>query len=98
METLTFTFPARTAATARAHAGVAGSGDLEVLLYPDGTTSTAGVRVRTSIDGYSDLWDLALSRFFGRHPVAGRYVINDCGATPGVVALRLLQAIEASET
>jgi len=98
METLHFDFPADVHAIRRARVGVVGSGDLEVLLFPDtGTTDArALVRVRTSVDGFAELWQTALYRFFHRHPVAGRYEINDSGATPGVVALRLLQAIEAS--
>ena len=34
MEHLTFDYPAQRAVTARAHVGVVGSGDLEVLLSP----------------------------------------------------------------
>ncbi len=98
METLHFDFPADIPALRRARVGVVSSGDLEVLLFPDtgNTGAQALVRVRTSVDGFAELWQAALYRFFDRHPVAGRYELNDFGATPGVVALRLLQAIEAS--
>jgi len=50
--------------------------------------------VRTSVDGYRDVWTNVLERFFARHPVAASIEINDFGATPGVVALRLAQAVE----
>lgn len=95
METLTFQFPADTLAAKRAHVGVVGSGDLEVLLRP-GEQGTASVRVRTSVEGFGQVWQTVLSRFFQRHPVAGSYELNDFGATPGVVTLRLLQLAEMS--
>ena len=37
-----------------------------------------------------------LDAFFAHHPVAGRYELNDFGATPGIVSLRLLQVQETS--
>ena len=37
-----------------------------------------------------------LERFFTRTPLAGRWELNDFGATPGVVNLRLRQASEAA--
>jgi len=105
MEHLTFDYPARRAVTTRAHVGVVGSGDLEVLLSPAGTstTSSAGsalsahVVVRTSVDGYSHIWKSVLDRFFTRYDGAAQIEINDFGATPGVVALRLAEAVEAAE-
>ena len=93
MEHLTFDYPARRAVTTRAHVGVVGSGDLEVLLSPAGTM-TAHVIVRTSVDGYSHIWKHVLDRFFSRYDGAARIEINDFGATPGVVALRLAEAVE----
>jgi malonate decarboxylase delta subunit len=74
--------------------GVVGSGDLEILLEP--AADRARVRVCTSVDGYGEIWRRVLQRFFERHPVAASLRINDFGATPGVVALRLEQALEAS--
>jgi malonate decarboxylase delta subunit len=93
VETLTFEFEATDPAERRAHVGVVGSGDLEVLLEPAAGNSAAVV-VRTSVDGYRDVWTNVLERFFARHPVAASIEINDFGATPGVVALRLAQAVE----
>jgi malonate decarboxylase delta subunit len=95
METLEFSYPGTRVVERRAHVGVVGSGDLEVLLEP---ASEAGARVlvRTSVDGYGTVWKLVLDRFFARHAVAAAVEINDFGATPGVVALRLAQALELS--
>jgi malonate decarboxylase delta subunit len=38
-----------------------------------------------------------LDRFFSRYDGAARLELNDFGATPGVVMLRLAEAVEASE-
>jgi malonate decarboxylase delta subunit len=109
MEHLTFDYPAQRAVTTRAHVGVVGSGDLEVLLMPNDSTNAADathpaaaalaahVVVRTSVDGYSHIWKSVLDRFFTRYDGAVQIEINDFGATPGVVALRLAEAVEASE-
>ncbi|MGA7779225.1 MAG: malonate decarboxylase subunit delta [Paraburkholderia sp.] len=96
MEHLTFDYPAQRAVTARAHVGVVGSGDLEVLLSP-ATAMSAHVIVKTSVDGYSHIWKSVLDRFFSRYDGAAQIEINDFGATPGVVALRLAEAIEEAE-
>jgi malonate decarboxylase delta subunit len=102
MEHLTFDYPAQRAVTTRAHVGVVGSGDLEVLLSPaaadaSGSALAAHVVVRTSVDGYSHIWKSVLDRFFTRYDGAAHIEINDFGATPGVVALRLAEAVEAAE-
>jgi malonate decarboxylase delta subunit len=96
MEQFEYNYPAKRKAPKRAHVGVVGSGDLEVLLEPiDGTI--ASVRIRTSVDGFKDTWKAVLDRFFGRYDGAVRIEINDAGATPGAVYLRLQQAVEASQ-
>lgn len=100
MQTLTYSFPAIRAASRRVHVGVVGSGDLEILLDPPAdasTADTATVRVRTSVDGFDTLWEGVLERFFATGGVAGHWELNDSGATPGVVTLRLRQAAEAAE-
>lgn len=79
----------------RAHVGVVGSGDLEVLVEPSNETV---VSVRTSVDGFQSIWRATLERFFARHPVAAKIEINDFGATPGVVSLRLAQALAKAES
>lgn len=102
MRTQYYQFPASRNPARRAHVGVVGSGDLEVLLEP-GTTGGSGgaaghaqVRVRTSVEGFDEVWQATLERFFARTPVLGDWELNDAGATPALVTLRLQQAAEAA--
>lgn len=94
MERLSFTYPAREPVARRVHIGVVGSGDLEVLLEPS-ADENAHVAVTTSVDGFGTVWKHVLDRFFTRFEGAAAIEINDFGATPGVVLLRLEQAAEA---
>jgi malonate decarboxylase delta subunit len=96
VEVIDLIYPARYAVPGRAHVGVVGSGDLEVLLEPS-SDQGAHVRIRTSVTGFRDTWKTVLDRFFSRYDGAAQIEINDAGATPGVVLLRLEQAVEASE-
>ncbi|WP_277960536.1 malonate decarboxylase subunit delta [Pseudomonas sp. RIT-To-2] len=94
METLTFEFPAGQPARGRALVGCVGSGDLEVLLEP-GQAGTLAIQVVTSANGASQRWEHLFTRMFsGQALPALRIDINDFGATPGVVRLRLEQALE----
>jgi malonate decarboxylase delta subunit len=93
MQTLNFEYAAQQPVTRRAHVGVVGSGDLEVLIEPS-SKPTTHVRVRTSVDGYDQVWKQVLDRFFSRFQHAAQIEINDFGATPGMVTLRLEQAAE----
>jgi malonate decarboxylase delta subunit len=95
MQTLSFDYPASRPVSRRAHVGVVGSGDLEVLLGPS-PDGQAHVAVRTSADGFEDVWREVLDRFFARNDLAAAIEINDAGATPGTVYLRLAQAAEES--
>ncbi|WP_424216218.1 malonate decarboxylase subunit delta (plasmid) [Streptomyces sp. BI20] len=94
MKQLTHTFPGSTRAARRAHVGVVGSGDLEILVEP--ADSGVTVHLRTSVDGFDTIWQAVLERFFSRTDLAATVHINDFGATPGTVALRLAQAVEAA--
>ena len=96
MERIEFDYPAKRQVSGRAHVGVVGSGDLEVLLEPAAGNSSH-VLVRTSVDGFRETWKAVLDRFFSRYDGAVRIEINDAGATPGSVQLRLEQAVEVSE-
>ena len=98
MQTLTYRFPARDIATRPIHVGVVASGDLEILLEPPAADAPTAVvvRVRTSVNGFDTVWHDVLERFFTRTPLAGSWELNDFGATPGVVNLRLRQAGEAA--
>jgi malonate decarboxylase delta subunit len=93
METLNFKYEAKQPLLRRSHVGVVGSGDLEVLIEP-APGPAADVRVRTSVDGYAQVWKKVLDRFFSRFDHAAHVEINDFGATPGTVTLRLEQAAE----
>ncbi|WP_445168758.1 malonate decarboxylase acyl carrier protein [Mycolicibacterium sp. Dal123E01] len=98
MQTLNYQFPASSVAARAIHVGVVASGDLEILLQPPAEgdpVDNVVVRVRTSVNGFDTVWHDVLERFFTRTPVAGRWELNDFGATPGVVTLRLRQAAEA---
>jgi malonate decarboxylase delta subunit len=95
MEKIELDYPAVERVTQRAHVGVVGSGDLEVLLEPS-PDARAHVRVNTSVDGFGAAWRNVLDRFFTRYRGAASIEINDFGATPGTVMLRLEQAAEAS--
>ena len=101
METLHFDFSPGTTATpvsAAAEAvlvGVVSSGNLEVLLERVALNGAAQVQVATSVSGYAPIWHAVLTDFFVRHPLRDvRISINDAGATPAVVSLRLDQAAE----
>ncbi|RFU64963.1 malonate decarboxylase subunit delta [Peribacillus glennii] len=95
METLTFDYEATKVIHKRSHVGVVGSGDLEVLLEPS-DSGRAHIHIRTGSEGFGEVWKLVLDRFFTVNDIAAKVTINDFGATPGVVNLRLAQALEVS--
>jgi len=95
IETLTYEYPARETVSRRAHVGVVASGNCEILLEPV-DADAASIVVRTSVTGFEGTWQAVLKRFFARNPVAVQIEINDFGATPAVVALRLEQALEGA--
>lgn len=95
MESLSFTWPGRKtlpAGFAPVLVGVVASGNLEVMVEPaDGGDCT--FEVATSARGFASIWEAVVRDFHDRHGLAGaRVSINDMGATPAVVSLRLDQA------
>ncbi|MGX7419119.1 malonate decarboxylase subunit delta [Carnobacterium gallinarum] len=93
MEKLSFSYQTNQKIHQPIHIGVVASGDLEIIMRPiDGTETT--VLVTTGSDGFQEVWQNVLDRFFQRYPVSAAIKINDFGATPGVVNLRLTQALE----
>lgn len=95
MEKLSFEYSATKSVPKRAYVGVVGSGDLEILLEPI-EEKKAYVVVRTRFDGFKQIWRDILDRFFEDNDIAVKIEINDFGATPGMVTMRLLQALEVS--
>ena len=77
----------------RSHVGAVASGNLEVLCEPPRGEGSV-VLVRTSVDGYDAIWRATIDRFLVRSDVAANFEINDFGATPATVSLRLEQALE----
>ena len=95
LETLNFSFSGGqpVGSFAPVLVGVVGSGNLEVMLETDASTDCV-VRVETSARGFGPIWEAVLRDFHRRHDFAGLSVsINDMGATPAVVGLRLAQAV-----
>lgn len=97
MEKLSFEYPASGEKPKRAHVGVVGSGDLEILLEPS-EDAKARVTIQTSVAGFAETWKAVLDRFFDGYEGAANFDIRDCGATPGTVAMRLEQAAEESRS
>jgi malonate decarboxylase delta subunit len=94
MEQIEFDYPtAKRRITKKAHVGVVGSGDMEVVMEP-AQSEGAHVLITTSADGFQSYWKAVFDRFFSKFDGAVRIQINDAGATPGSVMLRLEQAAE----
>ncbi|WP_343652798.1 malonate decarboxylase acyl carrier protein [Stenotrophomonas sp.] len=75
--------------------GVLASGNLEILLEPAAQGGALTVRVITAAQGFGTIWQAVIADFAQRHPLRDvRVSINDAGATPAVVSLRLDQAVE----
>ena len=50
--------------------------------------------IETSARGFGPIWEAVVRDFHQRHPLGGvRVSMNDMGATPAVVSLRLDQAV-----
>jgi malonate decarboxylase delta subunit len=76
--------------------GVVASGDLEVLverILPDGECE---VDIRTPTTGFGDVWRAVVADFVQlRSPGGLKLSVNDGGARPDMVSLRLAQAVRA---
>lgn len=98
METLAFTYSGGTPAAAPRQpvlAGVLGSGNLEVLVEPASLDGLLKIDITTAAVGFGRIWQAVMDDAFARWPLADlRISINDAGATPAVVSLRLDQALE----
>lgn len=96
METLDFRFASKPAGSTAdpALCGVVGSGNLEILIKTGSEPDSCRVSIKTSARGFGETWRAVLGDFAASHPAGGTVVaINDMGATPAVVTLRLAQAL-----
>lgn len=75
--------------------GVLGSGNLEVMVEPAALGGACEIEVSTAAQGFGKTWQAVMKDFFARHRAGDiRISVNDAGATPAIVSLRLDQAIE----
>jgi malonate decarboxylase delta subunit len=96
METLDFRFDSKPVPQAAdpALCGVVGSGNLEILVKPGSEPEACRISIKTSARGFGETWRAVLGDFAAHHPAGGTAIaINDMGATPAVVSLRLAQAL-----
>ena len=98
METFAFEFSdgdPRAVHTPASLVGVVSSGNLEVLVESTQASDICRIDVTTVAAGFEPIWQAVLEDFFARHRITGIHIsINDMGATPAVVGLRLDQALE----
>ena len=97
MESLNFAFDSAPPATPRSAVlvGVVASGNLEVMIEAAADDPRCRIEVHTAARGFDAVWSAVLRDFFERSQIGGvRISINDVGATPAVVSLRLDQALE----
>jgi malonate decarboxylase delta subunit len=98
METLNYRFEGgdRTLGSPARLVGVVGSGNLEVLIESVPLDGACTIAITTAAVGFGATWQAVMRDFHERWRLADtRVAINDMGATPAVVSLRLDQAVEA---
>lgn len=79
--------------------GVNTSGNLEVLVERVLPDHECQVEVATSVNGFRGTWEAVIQEFFQRSSPGGlRFSINDGGARPDTVMLRLMQSAQLMET
>ena len=77
--------------------GVVSSGNLEVLIEHCALGGACEVVVNTAARGFTPIWQAVLDDFHAHWQLRDvRLSINDMGATPAVVSLRLDQVVEAA--
>src|SRR3954454_10453690 len=97
MEDLSFRHPVRSRADgARRSAivGVVASGNLEVLVERVLPDADCAVDIKTAAIGFGGVWSAVIGDFVERYSPGGlKFSINDGGARPDTVSLRLAQAV-----
>ena len=79
---------------ASAIVGVVASGNLEVLVERVLPDTESAVDIKTAAIGFGEVWRAVIGDFVERHSPGGlRFSINDGGARPDTVSLRLAQAV-----
>jgi malonate decarboxylase delta subunit len=102
METLNFRFESSAGASGQQAlqaqlVGVVSSGNLEVLIEPAQLAGACEIEVKTAALGFGAIWQAVMDDFQARWQLRDtRIAINDMGATPAVVSLRLDQAAECA--
>lgn len=75
--------------------GVVSSGNLEVLVETAALNGGCTIEIKTAATGFGAIWQAVVTDFYQRWQLAdARISINDMGATPAVVKLRLDQAMQ----
>lgn len=78
--------------------GVVASGNLEVLAERALSDGECRVEIKTAAEGFGDVWEAVVADFVERFSPGGlRFSINDGGARPDTVLLRLSQAARLME-
>ena len=101
METITIrrqTEKAASGSKAMAIVGVVASGNLEVLVERVLEPGECSVEIATTARGFGEVWQAVVEDFLLRYASGGlRISINDGGARPDTVALRLAQGVRLIE-
>ncbi|MDX5410228.1 MAG: malonate decarboxylase acyl carrier protein [Thauera sp.] len=100
MERLQYDIPSQSSPAQRPPVlvGVTASGNCEILVEAGADAGLCRIAINTSAIGFAPIWQAVLRDFGERHAAGGLAIeINDVGATPAVVSLRLDQALEAWE-
>jgi len=101
MEKLSFRLSAtRPAGGTRPQAivGVVASGNLEVLLERSLPPDICTIDIATAAHGFGMVWDAVVRDFVARRSAGGLHIsVNDGGARPDTVALRLAQGVRKIE-
>ncbi|WFU26901.1 malonate decarboxylase acyl carrier protein [Bradyrhizobium sp. CB1717] len=74
--------------------GVVASGNLEVLVERILPDAECALEIKTAAIGFGEVWSAVIGDFVERYSPGGlRFSINDGGARPDTVSLRLAQAV-----
>ncbi|APG13115.1 malonate decarboxylase delta subunit [Bradyrhizobium elkanii] len=99
MEDLSFHHPVRERAGGirqSAIVGVVASGNLEVLVERVLPDAECAVEIKTAAMGFGEVWSAVIGDFVERYSPGGlKFSINDGGARPDTVSLRLAQAVRS---